>query len=55
MLTSIFDKVYKENTAMQEQYDRETRHSLDVKKQLEWNNKIADEVQKLKEGFVIKN
>jgi hypothetical protein len=55
LLTSIFDKVYKENTAMQEQYDRETRHSLDVKKQLEWNNKISDEVQKLKEGVVIKN
>ena len=45
LLTSIFDKVYKENTEMQHRYDKETRHSLDVKKQLEWNNKIAAEVQ----------
>jgi len=55
LLTSIFDKVYKENIAVQQQYDRETRHSLDVNKQIEWNNKIAAEILKLKESVAIKN
>jgi hypothetical protein len=55
LLRSIFDKAYKENESMQLQYDRETNHSLDVDKQLEWNNKIAVEIQKLKESVVIKN
>ena len=55
LLTSIFDKVYKENQSIQLQYDRETNHSLDVDKQLEWNDKIAAEIQKLKESVVIKN
>jgi hypothetical protein len=55
LLTSIFDKVYKENEAMQALYDSETRHSLNVNKQLEWNNKIAAEIEKLKESVVVKN
>lgn len=55
LLTSIFDKVYNENQSIQLQYDRETNHSLDVDKQLEWNNKIAAEIQKLKESVVLKN
>jgi hypothetical protein len=55
LLTSIFDKVYKENEAMQALYDSETRHSLNVNKQLEWNNKIASEIEKLKESVVVKN
>ncbi len=49
LLTSIFDKCYKENNQLQEQYDNETRHSLDVQQQLSWNKKIDDEIQKLKE------
>ena len=55
LLTSIFDNVYKENQSIQLQYDRETHHSLDVDKQLEWNDKIAAEIQKLKESLVLKN
>jgi hypothetical protein len=55
LLTHIFDKVYKENQSIQLQYDLETNHSLDVDKQLEWNYKIAAEIQKLKESVVLKN
>ncbi len=47
LLTSIFDKCYKENNELQEQYDLETHHSLDVQKQMEWNKKISEEIQKL--------
>ena len=36
---------------MQLQYDRETNHSLNVNKQLEWNDKIAAEIQKLKDSI----
>ncbi len=39
-----------ENLALQQQYDRETKNSIDVKKQLEWNNKIAPEIKKLQSG-----
>jgi hypothetical protein len=55
LLTSIFDLVYKENQSIQLLYDRETNHSLDVDKQLEWNDKIAAEIQKLKESLVLIN
>ncbi|MEP6926999.1 MAG: hypothetical protein ABI834_05145 [Ginsengibacter sp.] len=55
LIASIFNKSYNENESIQLQYDRETNHSLDADKQLEWNDKIADEIQKLKEGVVIKN
>lgn len=40
LLNTIFDKVYKDNMALQQQYDNETRHSINTAKQLEWNNKI---------------
>ena len=55
LLRSIFDKAYKENELMQKQYDRETNHSLNVDKQVDWNNKIAVEIQKLKASVAIKN
>lgn len=55
LVTSIFNKVYDENEAIQLQYDRETNHSLITRKQQEWNDKIAAEIQKLKENLVIKN
>lgn len=41
LINSIFDKVYKENIALQEMYDKETEHSINREKQLEWNDKIA--------------
>ncbi len=49
LVASIFDKVYKENEDLQEQYDKETMHSINVDKQNEWNEKIATEIIKLKE------
>ncbi|MEP6585032.1 MAG: hypothetical protein ABJA90_12235 [Ginsengibacter sp.] len=54
LLTSLFDKANRENSNLQQQYDRETVHSIDTAKQQEWNNKIADEVTKLKENTVDK-
>lgn len=54
LLTSIFDKVYKENSDIQHLYDKETNHSINVEKQLEWNDKIAAEIQKIKQSVVMK-
>ena len=47
LLNAIFYKVYDENIALQNQYDRETMNSMDIKKQIEWNDKIAAEIKKL--------
>jgi|SRR5690348_1649482 len=55
LLTSIFNKVYDENEAVQHQYDAETNHSINQQEQLEWNNKIAAEMQRLKENIAIKD
>ena len=54
LLSSIFDKVYKENSDIQHLYDKETNHSINVEKQLEWNNKIAAEIEKIRQSLVIK-
>ena len=48
LLNSIFDKVYDENTAMQHEYDSETKNSMDVDKQKEWNQKISAEMENIK-------
>lgn len=48
LLNSFFDKVYNENIAMQHQYDAETKNSMDVQEQTKWNQKISDEIGKLK-------
>lgn len=37
----IFDKVYDENTALQHQYDLETKHSINKEAQEVWNKKIS--------------
>ncbi len=55
LLTSLFEEVYKENSDVQHQYDKETIHSIDTAKQQEWNNKIAVEIKKLKETSVVRN
>lgn len=47
LLPSIFDAVFNEHTVMQRDYDRETQHSINIKEQLRWNNKIAEEIKKL--------
>ncbi len=40
LLSSVFDKVFKENSALQNQYDNETHHSINKITQLYWNSKI---------------
>jgi hypothetical protein len=47
LINAVFTKVYDENNALQQQYDRETKNSMDVKKQLEWNERITTEITKL--------
>jgi hypothetical protein len=47
VLDSVFDKSYNENFALQEQYDRETQHSINRQVQLQWNDKINDEIKKI--------
>ena len=47
VLDAVFDKSYNENIALQEQYDRETQHSINRPVQLKWNDKIAEEIKKL--------
>lgn len=41
----IFNKVYDQSLAMQQQYDRETKHSINNDEQLRWNEKISDMLQ----------
>ena len=48
VIHSIFDKIYDENSAMQQEYDKETKHSIDTVKQKEWNERIAMEIGKIK-------
>lgn len=48
LLTSIFDKVYDDNTAMQHLYDTQTNNSMNEEKQKEWNQKVSGEIEKLK-------
>jgi hypothetical protein len=52
LLYSIFDKVYEESVAYQHLYDNETKNSVDVQKQKEWNEKISAEVNKLKSNSI---
>jgi hypothetical protein len=47
VLDAIFDKSYNENIALQEQYDKETQHSINRQVQLIWNDKIAAEIKKI--------
>lgn len=39
-IRQVFEKVYAENIALQNEYDRETKNSLNKEKQLEWNERI---------------
>jgi hypothetical protein len=48
LLYSLFDKVYEESVAFQHEYDNQTKNSMDVEKQKEWNEKISAEVKKLR-------
>lgn len=40
LINQIFDRDYDENIALQNEYDRETKHSIDKEKQEEWNKRI---------------
>lgn len=59
LINTIFDKVYKEQIAMQNQYDFETKNSMDSVMQFKWNQKISDEIMNLKnkreESISLKN
>ncbi len=46
LINQIFNRVYNENIALQNTYDRETRHSLDKEKQEVWNERIGEAVSK---------
>lgn len=47
LLSSLFNKAFDENTALQQKYDSETHHSINTSQQLKWNNKIAEEIKSL--------
>ena len=47
LLDSVFDRTYAENVALQDQYDRETQHSINRQVQLKWNDRISEELKKL--------
>ena len=47
VLDAVFDKSYNENIALQNQYDKETRHSILTQQQHHWNVRIANELKKL--------
>ena len=47
IITSVFDKAFKENSLLQEQYDKETQHSIKRAEQLKWNDKIYAEIKKI--------
>ncbi len=48
LLNSIFNRVYNEENDWQKEYDRETKNSTDTEKQLAWNKKISEQIEKLK-------
>ncbi len=48
-LNRIYNEVADEKAAIQRQYDRETRHSIDEVKQAEWLKKISQILEELKE------
>jgi hypothetical protein len=47
LLSSLFNKAFDENTALQKKYDNETRHSINTSEQLKWNDKIVQEIKSI--------
>ncbi|MEO5781901.1 MAG: hypothetical protein ABIQ07_01440, partial [Ginsengibacter sp.] len=47
LLDSVFDKSYSENFDLQEQYDKETQHSINKVAQLKWSDRISGEMKKI--------
>jgi len=54
LLSDLFDKAYDENAAMQRQYDAETQHSINTRVQLEWNDRIAAAIRRLRDGTSVR-
>lgn len=47
VLNTLFDQSYNECSRLQQQYDRETAHSINKEEQLRWNELISAMVKKL--------
>ena len=47
LINTLFDQSYDECNRLQEQYDKETKHSLNREAQLKWNDQIAAMVSKI--------
>lgn len=47
IISSVFEKAFNENSLLQQQYDKETEHSINRAEQLKWNDKIAAEIKKI--------
>ncbi|MEO6456067.1 MAG: hypothetical protein ABIN97_18445 [Ginsengibacter sp.] len=47
LLTSIFNSSFEESRLFQERYDRETRNSIDTTVQMQWNEKISQEIKSI--------
>ncbi|MDE3212741.1 MAG: hypothetical protein KGM98_05860 [Bacteroidota bacterium] len=52
LLTRIFNSCYDQNVALQQQYDRETNHSLNIPAQTEWNQKISAAISQIRKEEV---
>lgn len=48
-LKRVYDEVTGEKAGLQEQYDRETQHSINKEKQAEWEKKIRSMLEELKD------
>lgn len=48
-INHLMEKYNKLNSTVQERYDSETNHSIEVKKQEKWNAEIADELKEYSE------
>ena len=53
LLYLIFDKVYAESLVYQREYDQETKNSMNIEKQKEWNKKISTEMKKLEKNSAL--
>lgn len=42
----VYNKIQKEHAAFQNKYDRESKHSLNVDKELEWQERVLDSLNK---------
>lgn len=47
LMSSIFNRAFYDSEALQNKYDRETKNSMDEKKQEEWNQWVSAELLKL--------